>query len=1012
MRRASQFLTNSGSAGPAPRRRSRHVTGLGRFGSAGALLTVVLSFTTVFGAFATNAGAATTTGAPAVTHVLAHDGGGGNNGNGNDGNAGHSGGGSPSGNNGNDKCVGNAPNAPGGPTPSARSPHGDSQDGPGWDNDGDDNCASYTVTFVANGGNGAMQPETANTPTPLTLNAFTWSGHTFTGWNTDANGSGTPYADGSTYSFTASTTLYAQWTQNPIVCTTQTDHLRTAHDDQGDGGNSAGDNDNDGDDSGNCPPRSATFSVAKSAVVSGSDINYTITATNSGSASGTVSLTDAIPTGTTYVSASVACASATCSESGGTVTWTATVAAPGSATLTFSVNVDPTTTSVSNTAYWSGPGCATNTCSTNTVTTPTTDTVTLQGNGGTFAGGATSTTTSCPIGGVITLANLTQPTRSGYTFAGWSMTSGGSVIGTATINCSTTTLYAQWTVVPNNAASFSVAKSAVVSGSDINYTITATNSGSASGSVSLSDAIPAGTTYVNGSVACASATCGESNNTVTWSATVAAPGSATLTFSVSVDPTTTSVVNTAYWSGPGCASSNCPTNTVTTPTTDTVTLEGNGGTFTGGAMSTTTSCPIGGVITLANLTAPTRAGYTLAGWSTTSTGSVIATATIGCSTTTLYAQWTANNSGPVTDTVTFNSEGGSAVSPVSGADGTYVSLPGAPVLAGYSFDGWFYEPSGGSPVTSPYKLVGTLTLYAQWTANGGGGGGGGSVINTATISITNMPAAPEKGSSFTPTYATNSDGTVITWRTSTPSTCSLSTSSQPTRVTFVGTGTCSLSVTVAATADYTSATGTATTQASSAVANKPLKYPLTLTVVGTGAVRSSAGSMNLRHAGSVARTFNAKALVSFTAKPLPGFVQRWSGACSGTALTCRVTMTNAKHVRVAFRAAVTMPVFYFATNMSNITMPAAQVAKFRADLVTLVKLHVKTLTIRAYADYRNGAAYNLALSQRRANSVTAFVENLLVQSGLPRMPIRNLGMGILRASANLQLDRKAIIQYI
>ncbi len=817
MRRASQFLTNGGSAGPAPQRRSRHVTGLERFGSAGALLTVVLSFTTVFGAFATNAGAATTTGAPAVTHVLAHDGGGGNNGNGNDGNAGHSGDGSPSGNNGNDKCVGNAPNAPGGPTPSARSPHGDSQDGPGWDNDGDDYCASYTVTFDANGGSGVMQPETANAQTPLTVNRFTWSGHTFTGWNTDANGNGTSYADGSTYSFTASVTLYAQWTQNPITCSTQTDHFRTAHDDQGDGGNGPGDADNDGDDSGNCPPTSATFSVAKSAIVSGSDINYTITATNSGSASG---------------------------------------------------------------------------------------------------------------------------------------------------------------------------------------------------SVSLSDAIPAGTTYVNGSVACASATCGESNNTVTWSATVAASGSATLTFSVSVDPTTTSVVNTAYWSGPGCASSTCPTNTVTTPTTDTVTLEGNDGTFTGGATSTTTSCPIGGVITLANLTAPTRAGYTLAGWSTTSTGSVIATATIGCSTTTLYAQWTANNSGPVTDTVTFNSEGGSAVSPVSGADGTYVSLPGAPVLAGYSFDGWFYEPSGGSPVTSPYKLVGTLTLYAQWTANGGGGGGGGSVINTATISITNMPAAPEKGSSFTPTYATNSDGTVITWRTSTPSTCSLSTSSQPTRVTFVGTGTCSLSVTVAATADYTSATGTATTQASSAVANKPLKYPLTLTVVGTGAVRSSAGSMNLRHAGSVARTFNAKALVSFTAKPLPGFVQRWSGACSGTALTCRVTMTNAKHVRVAFRAAVTMPVFYFATNMSNITMPAAQVAKFRADLVTLVKLHVKTLTIRAYADYRNGAAYNLALSQRRANSVTAFVENLLVQSGLPRMPIRNLGMGILRASANLQLDRKAIIQYI
>ena len=285
-------------------------------------------------------------------------------------------------------------------------------------------------------------------------------------------------------------------------------------------------------------------------------------------------------------------------------------------------------------------------------------------------------------------------------------------------------------------------------------------------------------------------------------------------------------------------------------------------------------------------------------------------------------------------------------------------------------------------------------------------------MNTATISITNMPASAKKGTHFTPTYKTNSDGHVITWGTSTPSTCSLSTTGQPTVVSFVGLGTCALTVNVAATSDYSSATGTATTLATSAVANKPLTYPLFLTVVGTGAVRSSAGSMSLRRAGSIARRFKAHALVSFVAKPLPGFVQRWSGACSGTGLTCRVTMTNARHVRVAFRPAVTLPIFYFRTNMSNITMPPAQVARLRADLLTLVKLHVKTLTIRAYADYRNGPTYNLALSQRRANSVTAFVENLLVQSGLQRMPIKNLGMGILRASANLQLDRKAIILYI
>ena len=70
---------------------------------------------------------------------------------------------------------------------------------------------SFTVTFNANGGVGFMVPETHNAPTALTLNAFTRTGYTFTGWNTAKNGSGTPYTNGAIYPFTASVTLYAQW---------------------------------------------------------------------------------------------------------------------------------------------------------------------------------------------------------------------------------------------------------------------------------------------------------------------------------------------------------------------------------------------------------------------------------------------------------------------------------------------------------------------------------------------------------------------------------------------------------------------------------------------------------------------------------------------------------------------------------------------------------------------------------------------------------------------------------
>jgi hypothetical protein len=79
---------------------------------------------------------------------------------------------------------------------------------------------SYTVTFNANGGTGTMAAETDNVPTALTANAFTYSGYTFNDWNTVAGGTGTSYANGATYPFTASVTLYAQWTGSPPSVTT------------------------------------------------------------------------------------------------------------------------------------------------------------------------------------------------------------------------------------------------------------------------------------------------------------------------------------------------------------------------------------------------------------------------------------------------------------------------------------------------------------------------------------------------------------------------------------------------------------------------------------------------------------------------------------------------------------------------------------------------------------------------------------------------------------------------
>jgi uncharacterized repeat protein (TIGR02543 family) len=73
------------------------------------------------------------------------------------------------------------------------------------------------VTFAAHGGTGTMASEHHRTPTALTRDHFRRTGYTFIHWNTAANGSGVSYANGATYSFAASITLYAQWKKNKKV---------------------------------------------------------------------------------------------------------------------------------------------------------------------------------------------------------------------------------------------------------------------------------------------------------------------------------------------------------------------------------------------------------------------------------------------------------------------------------------------------------------------------------------------------------------------------------------------------------------------------------------------------------------------------------------------------------------------------------------------------------------------------------------------------------------------------
>ena len=72
---------------------------------------------------------------------------------------------------------------------------------------------TFTIRYNANGGTGTMaeQAVTEGAAASLTANSFTREHHTFTGWNTKADGSGTAYADKASVTPAADLELFAQW---------------------------------------------------------------------------------------------------------------------------------------------------------------------------------------------------------------------------------------------------------------------------------------------------------------------------------------------------------------------------------------------------------------------------------------------------------------------------------------------------------------------------------------------------------------------------------------------------------------------------------------------------------------------------------------------------------------------------------------------------------------------------------------------------------------------------------
>ncbi len=110
-------------------------------------------------------------------------------------------------------------------------------------------------------------------------------------------------------------------------------------------------------------------------------------------------------------------------------------------------------------------------------------------------------------------------------------------------------------------------------------------------------------------------------------------------------------------------------------------------------------------------------GYSVGGFSSTSVGTKTVTITYEGKTTTFNVTVKENESDiKETYTITFNSNGGSSVNPITAEEGSAISMPVNPTKTGYTFAGWM--DTNGNSVSVPSTMPSyNMTLYAKWAVN-------------------------------------------------------------------------------------------------------------------------------------------------------------------------------------------------------------------------------------------------------------------------------------------------------
>jgi uncharacterized protein (TIGR02145 family)/uncharacterized repeat protein (TIGR02543 family) len=341
-------------------------------------------------------------------------------------------------------------------------------------------------------------------------------------------------------------------------------------------------------------------------------------------------------------------------------------------------------------------------------------TITFNANGGTV------TPTNGTTNAHGTLSSLPTPTRNGYTFTGWfSALVNGEVVTEHTEFFTDFTIYAHWKINT--------------------FTITFDPNG---GTVSPRTA----TTGDDGRLASEPTPTRAGYTFDGWYTTAATGGTEVTTSTVFTANTTVY----ARW-----VAGTVPTYTIT--------FNANSGTVT----------PTGGITTahgtLPSLPTPTRNGYTFSGWFTTATGGTeVSTGTIFTANGTIYAHWAAK-----TFTVTFSSQGGSAVAEQNVAPGGKATAPNPkPSRQGYEFGDWYQDVAYTKVWHFDTDAVTEdITLFAGWVLRITFDAGTGGRVNPASANtdpngkLADLPEPTRDGYTFDGWATAATGGTPVTTNT-------------------------------------------------------------------------------------------------------------------------------------------------------------------------------------------------------------------------------------------------------